>query len=138
MLTTRINLAILGVVTLAYILLVPIMPFQYYYSVDPSNSGTIDAVCNKNLLFFDLLSRPSSVPLSGANFGVWGVQSVSASVANFGIVSNGICDFNPTTSNISGLPIIWFFSLTLTAILAVGLALLFLRNNQRSPQRKSD
>jgi hypothetical protein len=72
------------------------------------------------------------VPLESANLGVWGVESISATFANFGVVSDGVYAFNPAYAVIHG-PGILVLTVPITVIVILGLALLFLHGHGSGP-----
>jgi hypothetical protein len=119
------KVGILGIVVLAYAVLVPIIPFRYFYNVDQNNPSTIEKACPKGLVYFDAFSRPDAVPLDSANLGVWGVQSITAAFTNFGVVSDGLCAFNPAADIVNG-PGLLVVTVPITMVMILGLAVLFL------------
>jgi hypothetical protein len=124
------KLGILGLVVFAYVVFVPIIPFHYFYNVDLDNPSALGQV-SKGLLYFDVFSRPASVPLESANFGVWGVQSISATFTNFGVVSNSALASNPAHVVVNG-PGLLVFTVPITIVVILGLAFLFLHGRARS------
>jgi hypothetical protein len=120
------KLAMLATAAFAYILFVPIIPFHYYYNVDANDFSTIEQVYHTNTIFFDAFSRPIGIPLSSANFGIWGFQSISASLLNFGVVNDAVCGFNPATANVYG-PGLLSLTVPITILAIVGLLLLLLK-----------
>ena len=123
------KVGILGLVLLAYVVLVPIIPFHYFYNIDPNNPSTIEQVCPKGLVYFDAFSRPASGPLDSANLGVWGVESISATFTNFGVVSDGLCAFNPAADIVNG-PGLLVLTVPITMVVILGLAVLFLHGHR--------
>ena len=127
------KLGILGLVVFAYVVFVPIIPFHYFYNVDLNNPSALGQV-SKGFLYFDAFSRPSSVPLEAANFGAWGVQSTSATFTNFGVVSDGVCTFNPAYAVVNGYGLL-VLTVPITIVVLLGLALLFLYGRSSHPTR---
>jgi hypothetical protein len=133
----REKLAVSMLVVFAYVLSVPIIPFQVFYNVDPNDSSASGKVWLLAHFYFDAFIRPAGIPMASANFGVWGQQSVSAYFFNFGVVSNSVCAFNPSSDTANGLGL---FPLTLpiTILVALGLAYLFAEPHENHPARKQE
>jgi hypothetical protein len=125
------KLGILGLVVFAYVVFVPIIPFHYFYNVDLNSHSAVEQI-GEGFLYFDAFSRPASLPLESANLGVWGVQSISATFMNFGVVSDGVCAFNPAYAVVHGYGLL-VLTVPITVVVILGLALLFLHGRRLHP-----
>jgi hypothetical protein len=128
------KLAVFGLVVFSYALFVPIIPFQSFYNVDPNNSSALGSVWFSGLFYFDAFTRPASVPIASANFGVWGQQSISAYFLNFGVVSNCVCGFNPSYNTLNGIGLLPL-TMPITVLVVLGLAFLFVYGHRFKPAR---
>ena len=117
--------AIIGLM-IAYVLFVPIIPFKSFYIIDLNSSPNTQQFppCNSpgTLVHFDALSRPAVVSSASGNFEVWGVQSVSAALTNFGAVSNSGLAPNPIDTYMV-YPYSMLYVVTVPATIIVGLVI---------------